>query len=230
MSLALRPRRPAPPGARGWRLPLSARAGVALAAALCLGVAGWVGGSRIGAGPAATRVVAELQAQGGAQGAATAGLPGAAPGAVPPGATPDSGQGQTLLGQAPPGAALRPAERSQVREAVAQRIDALHRRLRIAPSEQALWDQFADTMLRDALDSEARFRSRLAPSALGAAEGLAARAEAAQARADMLQRLSASFRALYEAMPPDQRLLADQVFRQAQRQEGRRGPARMQQD
>ena len=117
-----------------------------------------------------------------------------------------------------------------MREAVAQRIDALHRKLRITPAEQALWDGFADTMLRKALDSENRFRARQAQPATDAATGLAQRAQAAQARADMLQHLSASFHALYEAMPPDQRLLADQVFRQAQRQEGRHGASRMPQE
>ncbi len=184
------------------------------ASVLCLGAAGWVGGSRIAAGSVSARIAVEAPAPD-----AVAGEP-SGPAQSPRAATPGS----------VPGAAPRPAERSQVREAVAQRIDALHRRLRIAPAEQALWDQFADTMLRDALDSEDRFRSRQSQSTLGAVEGLAARAQAAQARADMLGHLSASFRALYEAMPPDQRLLADQVFRQAQRQEGRRGPTRMQQD
>jgi hypothetical protein len=222
MALALRPRPTAPSADRAWRLPLSARARAALAAALlCLGAAAWLGGSRIGPYAAAARVAAEPTAPGVATADPSGPAPGPAPRAVAAGVAP---------GPATPGTASRPTERSQVREAVAQRIDALHRRLRIVPAEQALWDQFADTMLRNALDSEGRFRSRPSQSALGAAEGLAARAEAAQARADMLGHLSASFRALYEAMPPDQRLLADQVFRQAQRQEGRRGPSRMQQD
>ncbi len=216
MALAVRPRRPVPPDGRATRrLPVSARVWAVLAASvLCLGAAGWVGGSRIGAGSASTHLAAEAPAADAATGEASRPAPN--PWAATPGIA--------------AGVAPRPAERSQVREAVAQRIDALHRRLRIVPVEQALWDQFADTMLRDALDSEDRFRSRQSRSALGAAEGLAARAEAAQARADMLGHLSASFHALYEAMPPDQRLLADQVFRQAQRQEGRRGPSRMQQD
>ncbi len=194
---------------------MSTRVWAVLAASvLCLGAAGWVGGSRIGAGFASTHLAAEAPAA------------DTASGEVPrPAPNPWAAASSVAAGVAP-----RPAERSQVREAVAQRIDALHRRLRIVPAEQALWDQFADTMLRDALDSEDRFRSRRSRSALGAAEGLAARAEAAQARADMLGHLSASFRALYEAMPPEQRLLADQVFRQAQRQEGRRGASRMQQD
>ncbi len=216
MALALRPRRPVPPDGRATRrLPVSARVWAALAASvLCLGAAGWVGGSRIGAGSASTHLVPETPAA------------DAAAGEVPgPAQKPWAATSGIAAGVAP-----RPAERSQVREAVAQRIDALHRRLRIVPAEQVLWDQFADTMLRDALDSEDRFRSRQSRSALGAAEGLAARAEAAQARADMLGHLSASFRALYEAMPPEQRLLADQVFHQAQRQEGRRGSSRMQQD
>ncbi|MGI3778012.1 MAG: hypothetical protein ACRYGC_12040 [Janthinobacterium lividum] len=178
------------------------------AAVLCVGAAGWTGASRLGADPAAAREAAE-----------------------PPAADEPADPVPPPAAQRPAAGLLsRPTERSQVREAVAQRIDGLHRKLRITPAEQALWDQFADTMLRNALDSEGRFRARQAQPAQDAATGLAERAQAAQARADMLQHLSASFRALYEAMPADQRLLADQVFRQAQRQEGRHGPSRMPQE
>ncbi len=183
-----------------------------------MGAAGWAGAVRLGADPAAARGTVEPPAADAPAGAAPAAHP------VPTIPAPGSGPG------GPAGAPPRPAERSQVREAVAQRIDALHRKLRISPAQQTLWDQFADTMLRNALDSEGRFRARQAQTPPGAADGLAERAQAAQARADMLQHLSASFRALYEAMPADQRLLADQVFRQAQRQEGRHGPPRVPQD
>ncbi len=216
MAHALRRRRDVPPDARGWRPTLSVRARAGLVAVvLCAGAAGWAGAARLGADPAAARGAVEPPAADTPSGP----LPTPPTAAILP-------AGPSAL----TGALSRPAERSQVREAVAQRIDALHRRLRITQAEQTLWDQFADTMLRNALDSEGRFRARQAQPAPGAADGLAERAQAAQARADMLQHLSASFRALYESMPPDQRLLADQVFRQAQRQEGRHGPGRLPQE
>ncbi|MGI4976687.1 MAG: hypothetical protein ACRYG6_07070 [Janthinobacterium lividum] len=212
---------PRPGGLRERRRALSVRARTVLAAAvLCVGAAGWSGASRIGSDPAAAREAAEPSATD-------------APATNAPAADAPAALAQPPVASRPaPAAGLltRPTERSQVREAVAQRIDGLHRKLRITPGEQALWDQFADTMLRNALDSEGRFRAHQAQPAPDAASGLAERAQAAQARADMLQHLSASFRALYEAMPPDQRLLADQVFRQAQRQEGRHGPSRMPQE
>ncbi len=216
MAHALRRRRDVPPDARGWRPTLSVRARAGLVAVvLCACAAGWAGAGRLGTDPAAAR---------GAVGPQAADTP------ADPVPTPRAAATLPATPSGPAGAPFRPAERGQVREAVAQRVDALHRRLRITQAEQTLWDQFADTMLRNALDSEGRFRARQAQPAPGAADGLAERAQAAQARADMLQHLSASFRALYEAMPPDQRLLADQVFRQAQRQEGRHGPGRLPQE
>ncbi len=211
----------------GWR--------AALAAALaCVAAGGWLGYGRLGAlraghapgviaGPSVVpgAVVAEGPAlppwsavgngwAGGAVSEAGVAARGLSAGGAPGGAT---------MGGAPAPA----AERGEVREAVAQRIDTLHRKLRITAQEQPLWDAFAGTMLRDTLDSEARFRAGQAAGALGAADGMEARARALEAHAAMLHHLADSFRPLYEAMSAEQRLAADQVFRQAQRQELRQG-------
>lgn len=172
---------------------------------VCLAATAWLGFTQIGAHRAGAQPVAEPAIpMAPAAPPATAALP---------------------AGIASPPAPVRPTERSQVREAVAQRIDALQRRLKITPAEQPLWDEFAGTMLRNALDSEARFHAVQSPGTLGAADGMEARARAVAAHAEMLQRLSESFRPLYEAMSADQRQTADQVFRQAQRQEGRQSRA-----
>lgn len=188
-------------GRDGSMRPGAGMRGVLGACAVCLAAAGWLGVGHMGGHPA------------GAQSAPAA---PPEPAALPAVATPAAPSGAGV----PPG---RPTERGEVREAVAQRIDALHRRLRITPEEQPLWDAFAATMLRDALDSEARFRAGQAAGGLGAADGMEARARTVDAHAAMLHHLSDSFRPLYEAMSPEQRLAADQVFRQAQRQELRRG-------
>ena len=172
---------------------------------VCLVATAWLGFSQIGAHPAGAQPVTEP--------------------AVPTVPAPPPVGTARPAGNATAPALVRPTERSQVREAVAQRIDALQRRLKITPAEQPLWDEFAGTMLRNALDSEARFHAVQAPGALGAADGMEARARAVAAHAEMLQRLSESFRPLYEAMSADQRQTADQVFRQAQRQEGRQNRA-----
>ena len=110
-----------------------------------------------------------------------------------------------------------PAERRA--ETVEQRIAALHAALKITPAEEPAWEAVAQTMRENAAamgklvaDTAARIRQGLT-----AVEDIQSYQQLAQAQADELKRLLASFTSLYEGMPDEQKKLADHVFRNARR-------------
>jgi periplasmic protein CpxP/Spy len=100
-------------------------------------------------------------------------------------------------------------------ETVEQRITHLHADLKISPDEEKLWDDVAQAMR----DNAARMKKLAAEkmqhrSAMTAKENLETYQEMAQAHVDGLKNLSSSFDALYDAMPDNQKKVADRVFRQ----------------
>jgi periplasmic protein CpxP/Spy len=122
-------------------------------------------------------------------------------------------------GAAPPAAASSPMAGHPVagknaQERVEHRINELHAQLRITPAERQQWDQFAETMRENARDMDQVFmqRAQQFPS-MNALQNMQSYEQLAEAHARHLQKLVPAFENLYNAMPDQQKRLADQVFR-----------------
>lgn len=107
-------------------------------------------------------------------------------------------------------------------ETVEHRIAALHAALKITAEEEPAWQAVAQTMRDNAaalnkLGTEAAAQPRKGMTAL---EDMQTYARYAQAHADGAKALIASFTALYDMMPDDQKKLADQVFQSNRRRQG----------
>lgn len=118
--------------------------------------------------------------------------------------------------QAQPKPAAAKAATSMKSETVDARIEQLHRQLKITQGEESDWKAVADTMRSNAEDMKKlvdRTRSENPKAQRNALEDLQTYQKFAQAHADGLQKLTSSFATLYNAMTPEQKANADQVFR-----------------
>ena len=98
-------------------------------------------------------------------------------------------------------------------ERVERRITELRAQLRITPAEQQQWDQFAGVMRENARDMDQIFIQRAQQlGSMTALQNMQSYEQLADAHAQHLQKLVAAFQSLYEAMPDQQKQLADQVF------------------
>ena len=120
---------------------------------------------------------------------------------------------------APPAAASSPMTSHPVpgknmEERVENHIKQLHAQLRITPAEQLQWDQFAQVMRDNARDMDRALlqRAQQYPT-MNAVQNMQSYEAIAEAHAQHLQKLVPAFDNLYNAMPEQQKKLADQVFR-----------------
>ena len=98
-------------------------------------------------------------------------------------------------------------------ERVERRITELRAQLRITPAEQQQWDQFAGVMRDNARDMDQIFIQRAQQlGSMTALQNMQSYEQLADAHAQHLQKLVSAFQSLYEAMPDQQKQLADQVF------------------
>ena len=113
--------------------------------------------------------------------------------------------------QKPPAAA---AATSNKPETVEQRIVSLKASLKITPDQEKKWDAVAGAMRENAgaMDKLITAKRAQAPSSLTAVDDLKAYQAFSQAQLDGLKNLIPDFKALYDSMPTDQKLNADQVF------------------
>jgi len=109
-------------------------------------------------------------------------------------------------------------------ETVEQRIANLHAKLKITPDEEAKWNDVAQAMRENAaaLEKLNAERTTQAPQGMTAVDDLKGYEKFAQAHADGLKNLIASFQTLYDSLPDAQKKNADQVF-QSFGQKGRAG-------
>ncbi len=105
-----------------------------------------------------------------------------------------------------------------------QRIDQLHKQLRITAAEQAQWDQFAAVMRDNAQHMDQVFADRGNPTNGTALDDMRAYQAITQAHADDVNKLAPAFEALYSAMSPDQKKTADNVFHSYARQQAAHPP------
>lgn len=99
-------------------------------------------------------------------------------------------------------------------ETVEARITDLHAKLQITTAEESKWRDVAKVM-RDnaaAMDKLVTAKKAQAPKGMTALDDLTTYQAFAQAHLDGLKALTAAFKTLYNAMPAEQKLLADQTF------------------
>ena len=144
--------------------------------------------------------------------AALLALPGAAlaqssqPPAVQPATPPPAGAGSPMAGHPVPG--------KNAEERVERYIKELHARLQITPAEEPQWNQFAEVMRGNARDMDQALMQRAEQfSSMNAVQNMQSYEQLAEAHAQRVQKLIPAFENLYNAMPEQQKQLADQVFR-----------------
>jgi protein CpxP len=103
---------------------------------------------------------------------------------------------------------------AQVR--VEGRIGQLHSQLHITSPEDAQWKAFAEIMRSNAreMDQAAAQRAEQLPT-MSALQDMQSYEQLAEAHVQHLQKLIPAFENLYNAMSPDQKQIADRVFRGA---------------
>jgi hypothetical protein len=106
-------------------------------------------------------------------------------------------------------------------DTIDQRIASLHEELKITPAEEKDWDAVAKTMRdnADAMEKLASEKQAQSNEGMTALDDLKTYAEFAQAHVDHLKKLTSVFETLYDAMPEQQKKLADQVFARSRHDE-----------
>src|SRR6516162_2073244 len=141
--------------------------------------------------------------------------------ALPAAALAQSSQSPAAQSTTPPppaGAASpmtsHPVAGKTAEERVERYIKELHARLHITPAEETQWNQFAEVMRQNARDMDQAFiqRAEQFPT-MNAVQNLQSYEQLAEAHAQRVQKLLPAFENLYNAMPEQQKQLADQVFR-----------------
>lgn len=128
-----------------------------------------------------------------------------------PGPANPPGAGEPAAAPAAPDTAT-PGRRESLLE---RHIRTLHARLRITPEQEGTWEQFTAVMrenARTADQANAERQDRLRQN-LSAIDNLQSYAALALAHAQGVQRLVPAFQAVYNSFSPEQRALADQLFR-----------------
>lgn len=101
---------------------------------------------------------------------------------------------------------------------VEMHIKSMHAKLKITPDEELQWGKVAQTMRDSATELEQAMDKRQAMVGSSTAlDNLNSYGDIAQAHVDGVKKLSAAFTPLYDAMPDDQKKLADDVFAQRAR-------------
>ncbi len=119
--------------------------------------------------------------------------------------------------KATPAAAATPAPAATTRRdtMVDRRITQLHSQLKITPAQQKPFDDFAQAMRDNAqrMDQLVNEHQTMSPTAT-AVDQMKSYSDMAQAHAEEVSHLIGPFSALYDALSPDQKKMADQSFRQ----------------
>lgn len=100
-------------------------------------------------------------------------------------------------------------------QAVEKHIKDLHAKLQISAAEESQWGAVAQTMRDSAVELEKAIDKRAVTAGNASAiDDLNAYGAVAQAHADGVKKLSASFSPLYASMSDEQKKVADDVFAQ----------------
>jgi protein CpxP len=97
--------------------------------------------------------------------------------------------------------------------AVAKHINELHATLKITPTQEAQWNEVANTMRENAKDMDLAIDKRAANAATATAvDDLKAYGDIAQTHANGVKKLATAFSGLYSTMSDDQKKAADASF------------------
>ena len=119
-----------------------------------------------------------------------------------------------------------PVPGKNAEERVEHRIKELHAQLRITPAEEPQWNQFAEVMRDNARAMDQAFRERAERfESMNAVQNMQSYEKLAQAHAQDLEKLVPAFQKVYDAMPDQQKQVADQVFRATAEQHAQRRAA-----
>jgi hypothetical protein len=110
--------------------------------------------------------------------------------------------------------ASHPMPGNSAEQRVEGHIKQLHAQLRITSAEEPQWSQFADVMRQNArgMDQAIAARMQQYPT-MNALQNMQSYEQIAETHAQDLQKLVPAFENLYNAMPAQQKQVADQVFR-----------------
>lgn len=99
-------------------------------------------------------------------------------------------------------------------DAVEQRIADLHAQLKITDAQAKPWDTFAQTMRDNARKADQAFRERAQKlQTMSAADAMKSYADLTETHADNMKKLSSAFSDLYDALSPEQKQIADAMYR-----------------
>lgn len=99
-------------------------------------------------------------------------------------------------------------------DVVEQRIAELHSQLNITDQQSKQWDAFTQTMRDNATKTDGAFRDRASKlSTLNADDSMKSYAALAQQHAENMQKLSSAFSDLYAVLSPEQKQVADTLYR-----------------
>ena len=97
---------------------------------------------------------------------------------------------------------------------IQQQLAGLHNQLGITPAEENQWGQYVRVVLGNAQQMSDLFaRRQAALPNMNAADNVQSIADGAEANSQNMHRLVMAFRQLYGAMSPEQKRVADAVFR-----------------
>ncbi|WP_243039715.1 Spy/CpxP family protein refolding chaperone [Dyella sedimenti] len=115
-----------------------------------------------------------------------------------------------------------PAQKRE--DAVERRIADLHDRLQITDQQSKPWDAFAQTMRDNARRADEAFHQRAQKLAtMTASDAMKSYADLTALHADNMKKLSSAFDDLYAALSPEQKQIADDLYRHPDGP-GSRGP------
>jgi len=102
-------------------------------------------------------------------------------------------------------------------DVVEQRITDLHAKLNITDQQSKQWDAFTQTMRDNANKTDGAFRDRAQKlSSMDADDAMKSYAALAQQHAENMQKLSSAFSDLYAVLSPEQKQVADAMYRNEQ--------------
>lgn len=114
-------------------------------------------------------------------------------------------------------ASAAPKPSKQRADVVEQRITDLHGQLKVTDQQSRQWDAFTATMRDNARKTDAAFRDRAQKlPAMDADDAMKSYAALAQQHSENMQKLSSSFSDLYAVLSPEQKQVADAMYRNQQ--------------
>jgi protein CpxP len=126
---------------------------------------------------------------------------------------------------APPAAVTDTALPKDAQMRLEQHNKKLHDQLAITPEQQPQWDKFTEVTRDNAFDMRRAFTQRREKlGTMNAAENMQSFAELAKVHAANMDKASTAFQSLYATFSPQQKTVADKLFRnQAEKRAAKKG-------